>query len=141
MRVVQFTAAKDAQGTWIYPEEGMSSFRNTRHIGVDIIGEYYGAATNATLNDYVGVWPIVDIVYKTLITLREFKTSFTPAEYRAINVATTTDDIVFQFWDIGQTTEPIDLEHPQTIEGMAHLVAVGLITQARHDTIMQGVVQ
>lgn len=134
MRIVYFP---HPGGVVNYPDDP-SLFRNTRFYDGDIVGEYTGNDTSIT--SYIGPWPIVEISYKTLITLREFKSMFTPTEYRAISVTAGTDDILFQFWDIGQTTEPIDLEHPQTIAGMAHLVSVGLLTQARHDTIMQGMI-
>ena len=76
---------------------------------------------------------------RTVLSPREFKSAFTPPEYRAIRAAADTDDIVFQFWDVVQSVQEIDLTHEQTLQGMAYLVGTSLLTQVRHDEIMQGV--
>lgn len=69
------------------------------------------------------------------VTVREFKSRFTAAEYRAISVAAQTNDDLFQFWDIVNSVAVVELDHPQTVQGMTLLVGLGLITQGRSDSI------
>jgi len=68
----------------------------------------------------------------------DFKGLFTATEYRAISVKAETDDNVFQFWDMAQTADHVDLEDSRTQAGMGYLVLVGIFTQERHDEIMLG---
>lgn len=68
----------------------------------------------------------------------DFKGLFAPQEYRAISTKAETDDIVFQFWDMAQTADSIDVNDSRTQGGMGYLVSVGCLTQERHDVIMLG---
>ena len=68
----------------------------------------------------------------------DFKGMFTPSEYRAISNAAQSDDNVFQFWDMAQTADSIDVNDSRTQAGMAYLQSQGVLTQGRHDEIMMG---
>ena len=81
------------------------------------------------------------VVYLTSLSKTDFKALFTPTEYRAISVSASTDDNVFQFWDMAQTADFIDLEDARTLGGLGYLVSVGVLTQTRHDVIILGVLQ
>lgn len=76
--------------------------------------------------------------YLTSMSRTDFKGLFLPAEYRAISVKAETDDNVFQFWDMAQTADSIDVSDERTQAGMGYLVAVAVLTQERHDIVMQG---
>lgn len=80
-------------------------------------------------------------VYITSMSRTDFKGMFTATEYRAISVEASTDDNVFQFWDMAQTADHVDLEDSRTMMGMAYLVSVGIFDQTRHDEIMLGKLQ
>lgn len=82
-----------------------------------------------------------EVVYITSMSRTDFKGMFTPTEYRAISVEAETDDNVFQFWDMAQTADHVDLEDSRTMMGMAYLVSVGIFDQPRHDVIMLGKLQ
>ena len=135
MRLVQFDLAFQSGTQKIQYPDDVSFFRNTQVVGTKVVGEYSGS--DETIPDYTGEWPIRD--KRRVLTKREFLSQFTPAEHRAIKDATATDDDLNQLWDIVMAAPEVDLDFQQTVDGMAYLVSASLITQARHDEIMEGV--
>lgn len=82
MRIVFFS---NPDRIVVYPFEGVSAFRTTRKIGNDIVGEYYGIATEAELPNYTGTWPIPVVVsYETVMDAATFKNELTDNEWNAI---------------------------------------------------------
>ncbi len=76
--------------------------------------------------------------HDTVLSKTDFKGLFTPEEYRAISNASTTDDIVFQFWDMAQTADNIDVNDSRTQGGLSYIQAIGVLTPERHAEILQG---
>lgn len=73
MRIVQFD---NLDSVISYPEEGVSAFGATVIKGIKVIGEYNGAQTDPTLEDYdgnEGAWPFVPPQqYQTEFTSEQF---------------------------------------------------------------------
>lgn len=121
---------------------------------VEVTGQGVGIGWDAIFSEEIGYSflapvvveaPVVPVIRK-MLTIREFKSLFTPTEYRLISDATSTDDVVFQFWDIAQTSLTVDLEFPQTLAGLQYLVnpvapTGQLITQTRYDEITEGITE
>lgn len=83
-------------------------------------------------------WAIQN-AYRTELTKKELTLSFTPAEYRALQTATDTDDTLYQLWQALTVADFVELTDPTTVNGMAYILALGLLTQERHDEIMRGI--
>jgi len=132
MRKVIFPIVKIVDTNIIdYPDD-KTKFKNARSSGDNIIADYSGSLP---LDDY-----IAPPEYRKQLTRREFMSLFSPQENRAVKNKAKTDDTVDQLWDILMSSDPIDLDFQQTIDGMGYLVSVGVLSQARHDEIMQGVI-
>lgn len=114
----------------------MAAYRGTKGSEAGIV-DYKRGTTPYWVND-TEQWERVSNIRYTL-TKKEFNLSFSPTEYRAISNAAQTDDAVFQFWNTAQVADFIDLEDPNTVNGMAYLLALGLISQERHDEILAGI--
>jgi len=135
MRIITFT---QSTGVHVYPDD-KSQFKKTRYHEGNIVGEYYGSDGN--IDSYVGTWPEPVVRYKTQVTRREFKLLFTPTEYRAVHALTSTDDAVFQLWDVAQTTNPIDMTCQEVVDGITNVCTGvnGLPTAQRGVEILKGV--
>jgi len=72
------------------------------------------------------------------LTRKEFHLSFTPAEYRQIVNTAQANDELFQLWNALNVADYVDLEDPETVQGMQYLVSLELLTQERYAEIMQG---
>jgi hypothetical protein len=67
-----------------------------------------------------------------------FRRLFTEAERRAITAAARSDDTVRMFMDDAAAAAMLQLDHPDVTQGLDYLVASGIITRARADTIKAG---
>jgi hypothetical protein len=132
MRLIEFP---HTSGVVQYPDYE-HLFKNTKSHNGKIVGEYYGM--NLSIADYTGDWPVVATTYKKEMSKTDFKSLFTPSTYRAISVAAETDDIIFQFWDMAQTADDINVDDARTIQAMGYLLSQAVITQNEHDTVMMG---
>lgn len=81
------------------------------------------------------------IVYLTSLSRTDFKGMFTATEYRAISDMSKTDDNLYQFWDMAQTADSINMEDTRTIQGVSYLAFVGIFDEARRDEILMGKLQ
>lgn len=115
--------------------------------GVDFkIGEYYG--TDNTIDSYTGVWPIVEVVFKTTLTVDEFVNLFTPGELRKIRMLRDTEstdgDAINKSWYLYELRMEVDLESAE-VETMLDILvassAVPMFNAARKATILAGVPQ
>lgn len=139
MRVVQFPAVKDAQGTWIYPDD-MVQFKNTRQVSSDIVGEYYGSLDNIAIPDYAGTWPIT--AYRTVVTGQELMDLFdkeSPDIWMEIEGLTQTTAIEFRDMIGRRLKSPIDLNHTKMITIFSQMVAGEIATQEQVDRIKIGI--
>lgn len=69
-------------------------------------------------------------------TAYEFQLRFTPAERAAIWQAASTDANVADLLVLSLAANTVYNDDPATLAGMAYLVSVGLLTQARADEIL-----
>jgi len=69
------------------------------------------------------------------ISSGEFVLRFSNEEFSSINAACATDPIVAGFLAAAKSWPTIRLAAAQTLEGLAYLVQVGLLTQKRSDEI------
>lgn len=72
----------------------------------------------------------VDKVYR-IITKREFLKRITPTEYAAIKNATASNGIIDYYWQLFMIAESINLDDPDTIQGINTLEQLGLIASGR----------
>lgn len=68
---------------------------------------------------------------RTVLTPLEFQQRFTTAEKRAIDAAATTSDMVYEVQSAFRSAIEIDLNYSLTQQGLAILVAAGIITEER----------
>lgn len=116
---------------------GIANFGKTEIVGSECIGEYNGSLGTNDLADYTGAWPLQE--YETVLSKTDFKALFTATEFRAISVLITTDDNAFQFWDMSQTADFIDMNDPRTKAGLNYVGGIlSEITPARLATIRKG---
>jgi len=99
---------------------GLDDFGQNEIKGNLCIGKYFGSLTEDQL-------PTSD-----------FKGLFTATEYRAISNLAQTDDNAFQFWDMAQTSDDIDLDDPRTDAGLNYVSGMGAITPDRLAIIKKG---
>ncbi len=67
-----------------------------------------------------------------------FRRLFTQAERLAITAAARSDDLVWMFMDDAAAAPMLQLDHRDVTQGLDYLVASGVITRARADTIKAG---
>ena len=115
---------------------GIGEFGKTKIIDNLCVGEYFGDLGELALPTYSGVWPTP--TYKKNLSKTDFKGLFTATEYRAINTLTNTDDNAFQFWDMAQTSDGVDLDDPRTVAGLNYVSGMGAIGAPRLSIIMKG---
>jgi len=80
-----------------------------------------------------------EAVKRKILTRYEFRALFTIEEKAAIITAAKTDPIIEVFNTDMMAAEQIDLTYPDVTQGLAYLVAHGLITQQKMDNILAGV--
>jgi hypothetical protein len=81
--------------------------------------------------------PVVESRRKQL-TRYEFRALFTFAEQVAITTAAKADVAVEVFMTSMGVAEVIDLDYPETAQGLGYLVKLGLIKQEKMDDILKG---
>lgn len=69
-------------------------------------------------------------------TAFQFLLRFTEEEREAFRAASATDPKVADFMLLCSAASEVEASHPMTQAGMAYLVSVGLLTQARSDEIL-----
>lgn len=65
-----------------------------------------------------------EVVYITSMSRTDFKGLFTATEYRAISVMSETDDNLYQFWDMAQTADHVDMADVRTQGGLNYIAAI-----------------
>jgi len=115
---------------------GLDDFGQNEIKGNLCIGKYFGSLTEDQLPTYRGVWP--EPKYLKKLSKTDFKGLFTATEYRAISNLAQTDDNAFQFWDMAQTSDDIDLDDPRTDAGLNYVSGMGAITPDRLAIIKKG---
>jgi hypothetical protein len=136
MRLVQFPCL---DGKPDYDQfGGASAFRKTSLSALDgyCVGEYVGGLDAGTLPDYPGTWP--EPSYVRSMSKTDFKGLFTATEYRAISTLAGNNDNAFQFWDMAQTADNIDMDDPRTLAGLSYVSGMGAVTAERLQTILKG---
>ena len=80
----------------------------------------------------------VCFVQKTqrVLTKKEFLKRLTPYEYAAIETATTQNPIVKYYWQLFMLAEEINLDDPDTVQGLQLLVMGGLLDSNRPTEIL-----
>lgn len=116
---------------------GIGDFGQTEVVGANCIGEYFGPIDEVTLPTFTGANPLDK--YRTSLSKTEFKNLFTPTEYRAISNLADTDNAAYQFWDMAQTADGIDMKDSRTIAGLNYVSGLGAIAAPRLATILLGV--
>ena len=76
--------------------------------------------------------------HETVLSKTDFKGLFTASEYRAISVLTATDDNAFQFWDMAQTADSIDMNDARTIAGLNYVSGMGAVSAPRLAVVLLG---
>lgn len=82
--------------------------------------------------------PSVTVTHIKSMSKTDFKSMFTATEYRAINNRVATDDIVFQFWDMAQTADHIDVGDLRTLQAIQYIAGLGDLTSDRANVILLG---
>ena len=104
---------------------------------VDVTDNNYGVGW--IKDGEVFIAPIITpVTHETEISTTDFKGLFTAKEYRAINKLTETDDNAFQFWDMAQTADGIDMKDPRTMAGLNYFSGMSAITPDRLEIILLG---
>jgi hypothetical protein len=134
MRIVSIAAIN---GVPQYDDHGgIGDFGQTVVVGSNCIGEYNGAIGEGTLPTYTGTNPLDR--YETVLSKTDFKTLFTATEYRAISNLAGTDNNAYQFWDMAQTADRIDMNDDRTTAGLSYVSGMGAITGPRLAVILLG---
>lgn len=132
-----------AQGEW-QGGGGMPVPPDASHTFLDVtdrpdaqVGMTYDAATDTFTP------PPAPPDYGKTVSPRDFLRLFTGAERKAArNMAdrkhTSYDADVEDFMALASVPEPIRVKHPDTLQGLALLVAKGALTSARRDAIVSG---
>ena len=87
-------------------------------------------------NSVAVTYTIQPLKKKTLFTPREFRQRFTMDEKVAIYEVAKLSVRVQIFIDEVSSTDAVDIEYPETIEGMSALKAAGILTDERYDELM-----
>ena len=131
-----------------YPQEGVSAFGKTRRVGSDIIGEYFGAATEGALPTYSGEWPIKNKSYRTQVRPGEI-IDLMGAGYAKVYRAAypqgnkPEDDIALVF--VERARNPIsadsliDVNSALVTAALDHFIDQGYITTPDKTRIQQGI--
>jgi hypothetical protein len=98
-----------------------------------VIADYTG---DLSLTPYAGTWP--KTAYTRQMSKTDFKGLFTATEYRAISTLAASDDNAYQFWDMAQTADNIDMDDPRTQAGLSYVSGMGAVTPERLQTILKG---
>lgn len=146
MKVI-FTLVTDSNGSIVYPMDA-GWFRHCRVVGADVIGNYIGAA-DALVGaiEYTDEWSPAPVVYRKILTPREFMSStygLSGANIRAVetyyaDTNNTYADAVYGLWWTATTASYIDLDDADMLLGLNLLVALTILTQTRLDEIMTGI--
>lgn len=80
---------------------------------------------------------VIDIEEKFTLTKREFLSRITPSEYAAIRTTAETNPYVDYFWQMFTMSEFIDLNYPDTIQGVNMLEQFGVIGAGRASEILK----
>ena len=72
------------------------------------------------------------------LTRYEFRSLFTFDEQVAITMAAKADVVVEVFMKSMEVAEVINLDYPETAQGLGYLVGLGLIKQEKMDNILKG---
>lgn len=81
--------------------------------------------------------PVV-VTHQKTMSKTDFKGLFTEIEYRAISNRTATDDKVFQFWDMAQTADFIDMSDARITTALTYISSLGDITAERLAELLLG---
>lgn len=81
----------------------------------------------------------IPVAKRKLLTRYEFRQLFTFDEQIAITTAAKTDIVVEVFMKSMEVAEIINLDYPETAQGLAYLVSLGLITEKKMNDILKGV--
>ena len=73
----------------------------------------------------------------TKISVKDFKSRFSGAEMRAIDQAALTDDDVYRYDKLIESVQIVNLLDPDTINGIKHLVSLGVLTEQRSYEILK----
>lgn len=143
MRIVIF----DNTANWpmaVYPEEGIDAFGVTEQSGNDIVGEYFGAQTDPTLPDFLGVWPFPipppeEEVFTVVQVWQLFdpNVGFTAAEYAAIS-GSGNADVIAALHALELATD-IDLASDEVAALFQIFVDNTVLTGGRRDALQAGV--
>lgn len=147
MRIVIFNSPERVTQ---YPFEGQRAFRNTRKIGSDIIGEYYGNASEVELPTYVGEWPPAPpATYRTRVRPGELIELIGNVGYSKIYRAAypqgnkPEDDTALVFFEKARNpTSPdrlIDVNDPRVVAALDYFIVQTYITEADKTRVLQGV--
>lgn len=147
MKFVKFTATVDLENRTIELPDSPDAFSTM----------FFDGASGEIRAVYTGELPLTEvprsesmgwesdvamrqsyIAMRRILTKKELHLSFTPTEYRALTTAAQTDDNLYQLWNALNVADFIDLDAPETVNGMAYIVGAGLLTPERHDEIMSG---
>lgn len=147
MRIVQFNAV-EANGRIVYPAEGINAFGRTVLIDGKIVGEYLGNADAATLPNYTGAWPPVEVRYEIALKPGDVLQLLGATAYAALYAAayprdaSPVDPQALFFLESAKNPYSDDglllVDRPPVTDAMAYFVAVGYITQADADRVTQG---
>ena len=111
-------------------------------LGYDDIFDTQGITIEVGWEKQGNIWvnpnapPIPPIVYKSILTPLEFLNRFTDAEVKTIISLSKTDPDVELWWLRYNKSQDINLDYPQTIEGIQSLEAIGLIGAGRAAEIL-----
>jgi len=73
---------------------------------------------------------------QTVYTARDFRNRFTQTEKVDLYTKANEDIMLKIFIDELNATSSVDVEHPDTIQGMQYLVVKGILTQDRYNELM-----
>lgn len=105
--------------------------------GTDIVLKADADATRDIL-----LTPVVEVVVPPKVSPIQFKLLFTAQERVAIRKARATDEILDDFFGIveDQRLTYVDLALQSTQDALSYLVLTGLLTAARKEVVMRGIV-
>ena len=70
------------------------------------------------------------------ISVKDFKAKFTGAEMRAIDKAALTDDALYRYEKLLNSVQEVDLTNIETQEGVAYLVSIGILDEAKASYVL-----
>ncbi len=86
-----------------------------------------------------GQFVAVEAPKRKQLTRYEFRSQFTFEEQVAITLAAKSDVVIEVFMKSMEVAEAVNLDYPETAQGLTYLVKSGLITQEKMDNILKGV--